>query len=303
MALQTIAQVIEAAKSKGDPARLAVVCADEQTTLEAVLQAYHDGIIDPILIGDAARISQISKELGETAQLCVYDIADHSAAAAFGVELVRRGEADFLMKGLLHTAQFLKAVLNKETGLPNSGVISHFALVELPEYHKLLAVSDVGIVIQPTLEQKVAIIQNALPLLHGLGYDMPKIAVLTAVEEVKDSMPETVHAQKLKEMNQANELTGCLIEGPISFDLTFSRTVAEIKGYDSPIVGDPDMLLVPSVVAGNLMVKAMRQFGHSKSIALALGASVPLVVTSRGSTTYNKYQSIALAAASINRTK
>lgn len=302
MPLTTLQEALNRAPKGGMPPRLAIAAAQDAHTLEAAMLAAEQRIIEPILIGDREKIQGILKDLGrEPGDGQIIDVRDEAETAAAAVRLVRENQADFLMKGLLHTSLMLKAVLNRETGLPHSGTVSHYVLAEIPAYHKLLLVTDGGIVISPTLEQKLDILKNAVSLLHCLGYDRPKVAVLTAVETVNPKMPETVDAQMLKEMNQRGELTGCLVEGPISMDLALSRESAQIKGFHSEVSGDPDILLVPSVAAGNIFFKALIHLAGAKSISGVLGVSVPLIVTSRGDTMEDKYHSILLAAAGIKR--
>ena len=296
----SLEEVISAAKNRKTSARLAVVAAAEENTLEAVIRAARDHIVEPVLIGDKEKISDLLRKMGESIpDDHLVDLTDDREAAQYAVDLVKAGKADIIMKGLIHTSHLFKTIVNKETGLPNNGIISHFAMLEIPSYHKLLFVSDVGIVVNPTLPQKVSILNNAVDMLHRLGYENPNVAVLTAVEEVNLRMPETADALALKEMNQRGEISGCTVEGPISMDVAFNKKIADIKGFSSPVVGEVDFALVPSVVAGNLMVKAIKSFLPIKTVALALGASVPLVVTSRASSADNKYQSIAVAAASV----
>ncbi len=211
---------------KGQPsrARMAVAAAGDAHTIEAVLRARAEGIVTPILVGDKAVIDQVLAELGEHIPAeDIHDEPDLAEAARKAVALVRAGEADFLMKGKLDTSVLLKAVVNKETGLGKGGVMSHFTAFEIPTYHKLLMPVDGGMVTYPTLEQKKAIIENTVGALRAMGYDCPKVGVLACVEKLNPKMPETVEGDALKQMNQRGELTGCVVEGPISYDCAVSR--------------------------------------------------------------------------------
>jgi phosphate butyryltransferase len=264
-----------------------------------VSRAVAEGIVKPILIGDKKRIKELLKEVGSgISEGHIVDEPDHEAAAALAVKQVRDGKADILMKGKLHTAQFLKPVLNKDTGIGKGGVLSVVAIAELKKYHKLLVITDPGMVISPTLEQKKEILNNAVRLLHKMGYENPKVAVMTALEEINSKMPETEDAAALAEMNKKGQITGCLVEGPVSMDIALSAERAAIKGYKGRIPGNTDIMLLPSVVSGNLLTKALEELADSQFIALVAGASVPLVLTSRSSSEETKYMTICAAVAS-----
>lgn len=237
---------------KGQPsrARMAVAAAGDAHTIEAVLRARAEGIVTPILVGDKAVIDQVLAELGEHIPAeDIHDEPDLAEAARKAVALVRAGEADFLMKGKLDTSVLLKAVVNKETGLGKGGVMSHFTAFEIPTYHKLLMPVDGGMVTYPTLEQKKAIIENTVGALRAMGYDCPKVGVLACVEKLNPKMPETVEGDALKQMNQRGELTGCVVEGPISYDCAVSREIAAFKGFESPCAGDCDVLVAPNILS------------------------------------------------------
>lgn len=266
---------------KGQPsrARMAVAAAGDAHTIEAVLRARAEGIVTPILVGDKAVIDQVLAELGEH------------------IPALRAGEADFLMKGKLDTSVLLKAVVNKETGLGKGGVMSHFTAFEIPTYHKLLMPVDGGMVTYPTLEQKKAIIENTVGALRAMGYDCPKVGVLACVEKLNPKMPETVEGDALKQMNQRGELTGCVVEGPISYDCAVSREIAAFKGFESPCAGDCDVLVAPNIHAGNIMGKMLTVTCKAKMAGFIVGARCPIVMTSRGSSAEEKYLSIVISAA------
>ena len=201
------------------------------------------------------------------------------------------------MKGKLQTATLLSAVVNKETGIRTGKLMSHLTLLEIPGYHKLLAVSDGGMVISPDLKNKKDILCNSVEALHSLGVDCPKTAVLCAVETVNSKMPETEDAKALKDASINGEFPNCSIEGPISFDLTVSKESADIKGYSSPVTGDADLIIVPSMATGNIMCKSLIYMANATMAGCILGAKVPIVLTSRGSSEKEKLLSIALCAA------
>ena len=184
------------------------------------------------------------------------------------------------MKGKIQTSDLLRAVVNKEKGLRTGSVMSHLVIHELPTYHKLLAVTDGGMMMYPNVDEKKQIIENAVNTLIAMGYDEPKVAVLAAVETVNPKMPESVDAGILKEMNQRGEIKNCMVEGPISYDLTMSKESAEIKGFNSPVTGDADILIVPNITAGNILGKALVYSAGAKMAGFIVGAKVPIVLTS-----------------------
>lgn len=292
------------AKVKGTPVRkrMAVAVAGDEHTLEAVLHARTEGIIEPVLVGDKKEISRILEEKGETvSEEDVYDVSDLKEACEKAVALVREGKADFLMKGKVDTGIILKAVVNKEHGLGMGGVMSHFTMFEIPGYHKLLLPVDGGMVTYPTLEQKKAIIENTVGTLRDMGYECPKVGVLACIEKVNPKMPETVEARELQEMNRRGEIKDCIVEGPISYDCAMSREIARFKGLDSQIAGDVDVLVAPNIHAGNIMGKMLTITCKAKLAGFVVGAKCPIVLTSRGSSAEEKYLSIVISAAAARR--
>lgn len=279
---------------------VAVVAAADGHTLEAVFRAKKNQIVTPILVGDRSKILQELKKLGEDfTGIEIVDVPDDQAAAYEAVSLVHQGRADFLMKGKIQTADMLRAVVDKENGLRTGRVMSMMVLHELPGYHKLLTVTDGGMMMYPTLDEKKQIIQNAVGVYHTIGIAEPKVAVLAAVEVVNPKMPEAVDAAALKLMNLNGEITGCTVEGPISYDLAMSRESAEIKCYESPVTGDADILVVPNITVGNILGKALVVSAGAKMAGFIVGAQVPIVLTSRGSSSEEKYLSLVLSAASV----
>ncbi|MDD6160913.1 MAG: phosphate acyltransferase [Oscillospiraceae bacterium] len=278
--------------------RLGVVCAQDGHTLEAVARAAAEGLVEPLLFGDSALIAPLwEKASGGAPMPPVEECGDDGAAcAAATMKAVHEGRIDCIMKGKLETGVLMKAVVNRETGIRKNPVLSMIAVMESPYYHKLFAITDVGLLTYPDLEQKAAMIQNAAAVFRALGVECPKVAVLAAVEKVNPKMPETVDGDALKQMQQRGELGHCLVEGPISYDLCMDAEAAAIKGYESPVAGDPDILLVPDIVAGNLLSKALTCTGGAKTCGMVSGAMVPIVITSRSATAEDKYMSIILSA-------
>ena len=281
--------------------RMAVAAAGDEHTLEAVLHARKEGIVDPVLVGDKAIIDKVLAELGETvAEENIYDYADVKEAAEFAVKLVKEGKADFLMKGKLDTGVILKAVVNKENGLGQGRTMSHFTMFEVPTYHKILVPVDGGMVTYPTLEQKKDIINNTVETLISMGYDCPKVGVLACVEKLNPKMPETVEGNELKEMNKRGEIKNCIVEGPISYDCAVSKEIADFKGFNSPVAGDVDVLVAPNIHAGNIMGKMLACTCKARMAGFIVGAKCPIVLTSRGSSAEEKYLSIVVSAAAAN---
>lgn len=281
---------------------IAVVEAQDEHTLESVIKATQDGIMVPVLIGNDEKIRELLTHFG--ADPAVFEIVATSGveeSLAKAVSLIHAGKASAIMKGKLESGQFMKAIVTKENNLLAGGKLSLVGLYETPKYHKVFAVSDMGLNTYPDLEGKKIIVKNAVQLLHALGYDNPKVAILSSVEKPNPKMPDAVDGEALKQMNKDGEITGCIVEGPISFDLATSSDSARIKGYDSPVAGDADLLIVPDICAGNILVKCLTGFGDARTAGTVLGAKVPVILTSRSAETSDKYYSIALAACAAAR--
>lgn len=282
--------------------RMAVAAAGDPHTLEAVKIAMDEGIVSPILVGDKVIIDDYCKMHNWVVpEEDIIDVPDIAEAARVAVSVVREGKADFLMKGKLDTSVLLKAVVNKECGLGQGRVMSHFTAFEVPTYHKLLLPMDGGMVTYPTLEQKKAIIENSVEVLRTMGYECPKVGVLACVEKVNPKMPETIEADQLKQMNLNGEITGCIVEGPISYDCAISKEIADFKGFASEVAGDVDILIAPNIHAGNIMGKMLTVTCKAKMAGIILGAKCPIAMVSRGSEPEEKYLSLVLAAASVKR--
>ena len=288
--------------SSAEKRTVAVACAHDAHTLEAVLKAHEEGLLDYILIGKEDEIVEKSKLHGTSvSRENIVNCESDELCAAEAVKLVNEGKANFIQKGLMQTATLLKAVVNKETGLNQGRSISHVALIDIPKYHKIMGVTDGGMIMYPNLEQKKDIVLNAIEMFHGLGYEEPKIAALCAVETVNPKMPETLDAQALKEMAASGEIAGCCIEGPISMDLAVSREAAAVKKYDSPVAGDADILLVPSICTGNIMVKALIEFAGTLMAGCVIGAKCPIALNSRSASFEEKYYSLLACSMMVEK--
>jgi len=278
--------------------RLVLAAAHDENALDAVVNARKKGIIEGILVGNRAVIEEIALRQGFDLQgFRIIDEPDNEKAAAVAVKLVKDNEADILMKGNLATSSLLRAVLNKEWGLRTGELISHLALFELPTYHKIIALTDAAMNIAPDLNGKVSLIKSATAYLRKLGIENPKVAVLSAVETVNPDMKSTLDASALAKMGDRGQIKGCIIDGPLAFDNAISKKSAEHKGIKSPVAGDADLLVASDLDAANALYKAFIYFAQAKCAAIILGASAPIVLTSRADSDETKLNSIALAAA------
>ncbi len=301
MIYRSFDELIDKVKNYPSMKRMVIAAAGEEHTLEAALHARREGIARPVLVGDKEVILGILKKLGEEVPgEDIYSAADNKEAAEFSVSLIRAGKADFLMKGYLDTAVLLKAVVDKEKGLGKGGVMSHFSMFDVPSYHKILVPVDGGMVAYPTLEQKKSIIENTVETLRSMGYDCPKVGVLTCVEKVNPKMLETMEAAELARMNREGEIKNCIIEGPISYDCAIDAEIARLKNYESQIAGDVDVLVAPNIHAGNIMGKMLTCTCKAKMAGFVVGAKCPIVLTSRGSSAEEKFLSIAVSAAAVD---
>lgn len=298
--IKTFSEILEKAKKLGRTT-VSVAVAQDMDILMAVKAAYDEGIADAILIGDAALIKPLSEKAELPENICIIDEPDADKAALKAVSLVREGKASILAKGLINTSNFLRAALNEECGLRSGKILSHLTAYEIPGEKKLLFQSDGGVNIAPNLEQKKAILINSLDALRALGIDMPKVAVLTANEQVNPKMPATVDAKALVDMAQAGELPPCIIEGPIAMDVAACREAAEHKGIKSKVSGDADFYLVPNIESGNLVGKALVCYAKAKIGGVILGATHPMVLVSRSDSAEAKLYSIALACLITNK--
>lgn len=299
--MRHIAEIVASAAAAGRT-KLSVAAAQEPSVLEAVAEAYAAGIAEPLLVGDPTAIAAAASAAndGKGVDISAFEIVpakDLYDSASVAVELVRTGRAGFLMKGIIDTAPLLKAVLNKETGINAGRLASHVAVMEVPTYHKLFIVTDAAINIAPDLPAFVDIIGSAVVVSRALGIDMPKVALLAAVEKVNpDKMPCTATAAILTQMNRRGQIKNCVVDGPLALDNAISAESALIKKIVSDVAGDADILVVPDIEAGNILYKCLLDLAGAKGAGLVMGAAKPIVLTSRADTAETKLASIALAA-------
>ncbi len=297
MDLQTLADLKKLIKDK-PVKRLILAAAQDSQALGAVLSAGKDRIIEPILIGAKNEIIAVAeKNKFDIKGLRIIDEPDLETSVDIAVKMVNKGEGDILMKGKVGSSILLRSVLNKEWGLRTGNLLSHFALFEVANYHKLIAVTDVAMNITPSLKDKIAIVNNAVSCLNRIGIEKPKVAVLGAVEMVNESMQATLDAALLSKMYQRKQIKNCIIDGPLAFDNAVSHESAKLKGIISEVAGETDLLLVPDIEVGNVLYKSMVFFARAKVASVILGASAPIVLTSRSDSEEAKYDSILLAAA------
>jgi phosphotransacetylase len=279
-----------------EPITTSVAHPCEASALAGAIEAASLGLITPILVGPAAKIREIAtKNAIDLGTARIVDVPHSHASAARAVALVREGEAELLMKGSLHTDELLGAVVARETGLRTGRRISHVFLMDVPTYHKVLVVTDAAINIAPALEDKVDICQNAIDLAISLGLERPKVAILAAVETVTSKMQATVDAACLCKMAERGQITNALLDGPLAFDNAISKEAAKTKGIRSEVAGDPDILLVPDLEAGNILAKQLSFLANADSAGLVLGARVPIILTSRADSVRSRIASCAVA--------
>ncbi|MBO4750197.1 MAG: phosphate butyryltransferase [Lachnospiraceae bacterium] len=279
--------------------KVAISVAQDSAVLEAVRAAKDRGIADAILVGDEAKIKEIAVQINISIDdFEIINEPDMIQASLTAVKLAHDGKVDMYMKGLIDTKNFLKSVLDKEVGLRTGGPLSHVAVFDIPMIDHLLFLTDVAFMTYPTLEDKVSIIKNTVPVCNACGLENPKVAPLAAVEVVNPKMPATVEAQQLTEMCENGEITGCIVDGPLSLDLAIDAEAAKHKGATGrKIQGDADILLFPDIHAGNLVYKALvHTVPGVKNGCILTGTKVPVILTSRSDTFETKVNSIALAA-------
>lgn len=277
--------------------RIAVVAAHDEDVLQSVFEAARLGLVDASLIGDKKKIYEIAEKFEIDAS--GYEIIkefDDTKAAKIAVDMVNSGNADIIMKGMLQTADLFRVVLDRESNLRTNRLLSHIGLVELPAYHKLLFITDAGLNISPDLKQKADIIQNAVDVALSLGIEKPKVAILAAIELVNPAMQCTLDAASLSKMADRGQIKNCIIDGPLALDNAVDLAAAMHKGIRSEVAGDADILMVPDIEAGNILVKSLIFLSKAKSCGIVAGARVPLVVTSRADDSMTKLSSIALAS-------
>lgn len=297
MAITKLDQMFEVLKSKSKK-RLVAAYANDSHTIKAVSEAVDKGIVEGTLVGDEETMRKVCAQLGiDSGKFTLVHEPNESKAAVVAVNLINKGEGELLMKGLVSTDKYMKAILNKETGLMDPGaVLSHVTVMENPNYHKLLVVGDVAIIPLPEFKQKISILNYLVTTAKALGIEKPKVAVISASEQVLAGMPSCVDAAMLSKMADRGQISGAYVDGPLALDAAIDKESAEIKKLTGPVAGDADCLLFPNIEAGNVFYKTNTKLAGAELGAFVAGARVPCVLSSRGDSAQTKLYSIALAA-------
>lgn len=276
---------------------VAVAVAQDRPVLEAIRDAKNNKIANAILVGNEEEIKSIAKEINmNIEEFEIVNEPDIKKAALKATELVSTGKADMLMKGLVDTANFLRAVLHKEVGLRTGKLMSHVTVFEIDKFDRLLILTDVAFNMYPELKEKAQMIENAAAVAHSMGNECPKVAAVCAVEVVNKNMPETIDASLLAKMSDRGQIKGCVVDGPFALDNALSEEAAKHKKVTGPVAGKADILVLPDIQAGNIMYKTLTYTTDAKNGCLLVGTSAPVVLTSRNDSHETKMYSIALAA-------
>jgi phosphate butyryltransferase len=294
MPVRTFAELLEEAKTKG-PKTIAIAAGEQSEIMRAGLDAEVAGLAEVILVGDSRKIGEIATDEGfDISRMEVRDAPEPREAAYQVMQLVSQGQAEIAMKGKVETSDFLRAALSKELALRTGKLFTHVAAFEIPEFDRLIFISDAGVVVAPDLEQKVQIVQNAIHVAHGLGIEVPRVAILAATEIVNPKIPTTLDAANLSKMADRGQISGGLVDGPLALDNAISPESARIKGIKSEVAGYADILIAPDIEAGNVLAKAITYFAQGKMAGVVVGARCPLILPSRSDTREAKLVSIAL---------
>ncbi len=294
--IKRLQELIDLAQ-KNPPARVAVAAAAHNLVLESLQRAVGLGLIIPILVGKEEDIRKEAEVIGWDLQgVHIVATQTNKAAATAAVDLVRQGQASVLMKGYLHTDEMLRAVLAHDTGLRTDRLLSHVFVLEVPTYHKLLLITDAAINIAPGIAEKAEIAQNAVELAQKMGVSPVKVAALSSVETINPNIPSTVHAACLSKMAERGQIRGAIIDGPLAFDNAISATAAREKGIVSPVSGDADVVVAPDLDSGNILSKNLEYLAQARMAGIVMGASAPVVLTSRSDPPRARVYSLALAS-------
>ena len=298
MEMKDFNQIVERAKRSFRKMRVVIAGADAENILLGTFEAQDAGFATPVLVGEAEKIEPMLERLGlkdKPYSLVATQPGEDVVQAA--VDVIRRGEGDVLMRGNTQTRDFLMALLDKKNELRTDKRLVHIDLVSMPEYPKLIAIGDVTVTIQPDIQQKKEIIRSMTETLESVGYEKPNIALLSMVEEVNFHMKDTVEAQELVLSHADTPIANCNLVGPIAYDLILSKEAARLKNYDEPLCGEFDGIVVPSLLAGNLIVKCWQMHAKAKTCGVVVGAKVPVALTSRSDDKEVSFLSLAFCAA------
>ena len=300
--LTTFEQIFEELRSRGSRKRMVAAWGVDSHTIAAASKAIDLGLADVILVGDETLIAKACNEEGVDVQkFTIVHNPNELQAVAQAVQMIREGQGDFLMKGLCSTDKFLRAILNKETGLlPPKGTLTHCTTLEIPSYHKLLFVGDVAVIPAPDIKQKQIIMECLVKTAKAVGVETPKVALIAATEQVLASQPATIDAALLAKMAERGQIKGCVADGPLALDVAIDQESVEIKGLVSPVAGAADCRLYPSIESGSVVYKANSKLVQGvRQAGILVGAKVPCVLSSRADSIDTKLNSIAIAAMSV----
>ncbi len=296
MCYKTFQEILKASGSLG-ACRMSVAAADDEHVMETVKMGMDAGLVTPVLAGDEKKIREIAGRISLPLDgVEIIDAPDPGAAALEAVRAVSNGTAEILMKGMVNTSDFLQAVLNRDCGLRNGRILSHMAVFQIPGFDRLLFVTDSGVNIAPDLEQKRAILENGIGFMLDLGWIEPRVAVVTANEVVNPKMQATLDAAALADMAAGGQISGALVDGPLSLDMAISLEAARRKGSGSPVAGRAELLLMPDIETGNVFGKSLIYFAGAHMAGVVLGTKTPVILTSRASAPEEKLNSMALAS-------
>ncbi|MCU6317009.1 phosphate acyltransferase [Klebsiella aerogenes] len=295
--LNSLDTFVEIAKTK-TPKKIAVAAAEDKTTLLALQKLTKQNLAEPVLIGDKEKITEICAEMNFNIDgYEIFDVAQKISAAKYAVQLVREGKADILTRGAIETADYLRPILNNDTGLKKARLVSQAAFVESPRYHKVFAFTDSGININPDVNDKAQMIKQCVEVFHRLGIQSPKVAVIAATEGVKTAMPSTIDAAILTQMCRRGGIKGCEIDGPLSIDLAFSKESVLHKGIQTNVGGDADLILLPEINSANAFYKTVTHLGGAKAASFIIGTISPVDFPSRSDSVETKYYAMVCAIA------
>jgi len=297
--LQSIDDIIHQAReinNQGEPYRVAVAAAHDEAVIDAVISAKEEGVAEAVLVGYAQKIHELLEERGhKSSEYRIIETTSDEETAERVAETVAADEAQMILKGLISTGKLLKKVLDQKYGLRRKGLLSHTAVMSPSRYNKLLLITDGGMVIKPTFEQKVEIIRNAVLVGWALGIEIPKVSVLATIDQVVQDFPETFEAAALSKMAQRNQIKYCEIDGPMSFDTAVWQPAVDYQGIDSTVAGQADIVLAGAIEEGNILAKSLVQFAEANFAGVIVGARMPISLVSRADSAYNKMASVALA--------
>lgn len=287
-----------AERVKGRRKRLVVAGGDAPSVIEAIAKAVSEKIISAVLVGNEGEIRKVAGEHNvDSSVFSIVHEPDSLKVASKAVEIAAAGKADLLMKGQINTADYMRAVLNKKTGLVGEkGILTHVTVIEVPTYHKLLIVSDVAILVSPDLSEKLTMLEYCIQIAEALGISMPKAGIISCVEKPSTKIDSTIDGKLMKQLAGRSRIEGAVVDGPLAIDLALSRRSAEIKKFRSPVAGDCDIFIFPDICTANVFFKTLTILAGARLAAVVVGAEIPCILTSRADTEESKFLSIALGA-------